>query len=77
MYQGIGRHGNKWSKYRKDLRPVESSKIFRLLDENDTSFLKGASSRDILNAAADTCAKELFDTRVLSLDMMTLNDDTQ
>ncbi|KAE9314719.1 hypothetical protein PF008_g19422 [Phytophthora fragariae] len=71
-YQGTGRD---WGKYRKDLRPVESSKIFRFLDENDTSFLKGSSSRDILNTATDTCAKELFETRVLSLDMMTLNDD--
>eukprot|EP00644_Phytophthora_capsici_P007818 jgi/Phyca11/126045/e_gw1.61.41.1 len=39
------------------------------------SVLGGASSKAMLNNAADICAKELFQTRVLSRDILKLNDD--
>ncbi|KAF4042807.1 hypothetical protein GN244_ATG05116 [Phytophthora infestans] len=51
------------------------SKIFRLMTKNDTSFLEGVSSKGLLDKAADICSHELFDTRVLSRDMLKLNDD--
>ncbi|KAI9987562.1 hypothetical protein PInf_023603 [Phytophthora infestans] len=51
------------------------SKIFRLMTKNDTSFLEGVSSKSLLDKAADICSHELFDTRVLSRDMLKLNDD--
>ncbi|KAF4139082.1 hypothetical protein GN958_ATG11744 [Phytophthora infestans] len=61
------------------VRPIqylnEMSKIFRLMTKNDTSFLEGVSSKGLLDKAADICSHELFDTRVLSRDMLKLNDD--
>ncbi|EGZ04995.1 hypothetical protein PHYSODRAFT_535101, partial [Phytophthora sojae] len=55
-------------------RPVfflkDVSKIFRLLTKGDTSFLRAGSSRDLLTSAARICSEELFETRVLSRDML-------
>ncbi|GMF24194.1 unnamed protein product [Phytophthora lilii] len=45
------------------------------MTENDKSFLGAATSKAMLEKAADTCSSELFKTRVLSRDLMTLNDD--
>ncbi|KAL4105552.1 hypothetical protein PRIC1_003614 [Phytophthora ramorum] len=62
-------------KVRKALHFQDLSKIYRLLTENDKTVLGGASSKAMLNIAADICSKELFQTRVLSRDILKLNDD--
>ncbi|KAF1777653.1 hypothetical protein GQ600_2034 [Phytophthora cactorum] len=76
MYRGVtppaGKEGIKvW----EDLHFKDLSKIYRLLTENDKSVLGGASSKAMLNKAADICSMELFQTRVLSRDILKLNDD--
>ncbi|KAG7375525.1 hypothetical protein PHYPSEUDO_000738 [Phytophthora pseudosyringae] len=45
------------------------------MTQNDKSFMGGASSKPMLINAADVCSKELFESRVLARDMLTLNDD--
>ncbi|KAG3194916.1 hypothetical protein PC128_g8915 [Phytophthora cactorum] len=62
-------------KVRKALHMIDLSKIYRLLIENDKTVLGGASSKAMLSKAADICSKELFQTRVLSRDILKLNDD--
>ncbi|ETN21509.1 hypothetical protein PPTG_01666 [Phytophthora nicotianae INRA-310] len=62
-------------KVRKALHMIDLSKIYRLLIENDKTVLGGASSKAMLAKAADICSKELFQTRVLSRDILKLNDD--
>ncbi|KAF1775286.1 hypothetical protein GQ600_4444 [Phytophthora cactorum] len=61
-------------KVRKALHMIDLSKIYRLLIENDKTVLGGASSKAMLSKAADICSKELFQTRVLSRDILKLND---
>ncbi|ETL82344.1 hypothetical protein L917_17481 [Phytophthora nicotianae] len=51
-----------------------ASLTYRLMHD-DMSFLKGASSKEMLKKAADVCSKEMFETRILSRDLLTLNDD--
>ncbi|KAG2788572.1 hypothetical protein PC116_g15265 [Phytophthora cactorum] len=61
------------------LRPIqrlkEVSQIFRLMTKNDTSFLGGVSSMSLLDMAAQICSQKLFDSRVLSRDMLKLHGD--
>ncbi|KAG7379918.1 hypothetical protein PHYPSEUDO_008013 [Phytophthora pseudosyringae] len=47
-------------KVRTALHMVNSSKIYRLMIENDKTVLGGASSKTMLSKAADICSKELF-----------------
>ncbi|KAI9987569.1 hypothetical protein PInf_023610 [Phytophthora infestans] len=76
MYRGeTPPAGKKGVKVRKALHFQDLSQIYRLLTENDRSVLGGASSKAMLNKAADICSMELFQTRVLSRDMLKLNDD--
>ncbi|KAE9356497.1 hypothetical protein PF008_g3582 [Phytophthora fragariae] len=76
MYRGVAPPtGKEAVKVRKALHFRDLSKIYRLLHENDKSMLGGASSKAMLNNAADICSKELFQTRVLSRDILKLNDD--
>ncbi|KAE9306029.1 hypothetical protein PF008_g21569 [Phytophthora fragariae] len=76
MYRGapppIGSEG---IKVRTALHMIDLSKIYRLLIEDAKSVLGGTSSKAMLNKAADICSKELFQTRVLSRDILKLNDD--
>ncbi|KAI9987559.1 hypothetical protein PInf_023600 [Phytophthora infestans] len=51
------------------------SEVFRLMRLNDKSILKGGSWMEMLDDVADICSKELFDTRVLSRDLLKLNED--
>lgn len=51
------------------------SKIYQLMTANDKSFLGSASAKTMLIEVADTCAEELFETRMLSGDLLTLHDD--
>ncbi|KAI9987567.1 hypothetical protein PInf_023608 [Phytophthora infestans] len=62
-------------KVRKALHMVDLSKIYRLLIEKDKTVLGGTSSKAMLSKAADICSKELFQTRILSRDILKLNDD--
>ncbi|KAF1787769.1 hypothetical protein GQ600_8803 [Phytophthora cactorum] len=50
------------------------SLTYRLM-QDDLSFSMGPSSKTMLKKAADACTKEMFQTRILSRDLMTLNDD--
>ncbi|KAG1695497.1 hypothetical protein DVH05_019654 [Phytophthora capsici] len=76
MYRGVPPPpGKEGVKVRKALHFQDLSKIYRLIYDNDKSVLGGASSKAMLNNAADICAKELFQTRVLSRDILKLNDD--
>ncbi|POM67211.1 LOW QUALITY PROTEIN: hypothetical protein PHPALM_16835 [Phytophthora palmivora] len=76
MYRGVpSPPGKEGVKVRKVLHFKNLSKIYRLLTENDKSILGDASSKAMLNNAADICSKELFQTRVLSRDILKLNDD--
>jgi hypothetical protein len=76
MYRGVAPPaGKEGVKVRKALHFQDVSQIYRLLTENDKSMLGGASSKAMLSIAADICSKELFQTRVLSRDMLKLNDD--
>ncbi|KAJ8576750.1 hypothetical protein ON010_g2461 [Phytophthora cinnamomi] len=61
-------------KVRKALHMIDLSKIYRLMIKGDKSVLGGASSKAMLSKAADICSKELFQTRVLSRDILKLND---
>ncbi|GAB9473353.1 hypothetical protein Gpo141_00010505 [Globisporangium polare] len=64
---------------RKCLRLRDLSHIFRLLFDKDTAVLghevKASSSKALLAEVSRICSMELFDTRVLSRDMLRLNDD--
>ncbi|KAE8915151.1 hypothetical protein PF005_g13598 [Phytophthora fragariae] len=60
---------------RKDLDIVDLSKILGLLLKEDMSFLDTSSCAAMLNTAASVCSKELFETRELSRNVMTFNDD--
>jgi hypothetical protein len=53
----------------------EFSAIYRLMSKNDKAFLTGATAKVMLHDAVEVCAKELFQTRVLSRDLLSLNDD--
>ncbi|KAG7388755.1 hypothetical protein PHYPSEUDO_011774 [Phytophthora pseudosyringae] len=76
MYRGVvPPAGKEGVKVRKALHFKDISQIYRLLTENDKSVLGGASSKAMLNNVADICSKVLFQTRVLSRDMLRLNDD--
>ncbi|GMF13183.1 unnamed protein product [Phytophthora lilii] len=55
--------------------PEDLSDTYHLLMGDDMSFLRGSSPKAMLKKAADICSKELFETRVLSRDLLTLNDD--
>ncbi|EEY61091.1 uncharacterized protein PITG_01338 [Phytophthora infestans T30-4] len=71
MYRGeTPPAGKEGVKVRKALHFQDLSQIYRLLTENDRSVLGGASSKAMLNKAADICSMELFQTRVLSRDML-------
>ncbi|KAE9331190.1 hypothetical protein PF008_g15552 [Phytophthora fragariae] len=54
--------------------PNMMSLTYRLMHD-DTSFLKGYSSKTMLKKAADVCTKEMFESRILSRDLRTLDDD--
>ncbi|ETN21508.1 hypothetical protein PPTG_01665 [Phytophthora nicotianae INRA-310] len=76
MYRGVTPPaGKEGVKVRKALHFEDLSQIYRLLIQNDKAVLGGASSKAMLNRAADICSMELFQTRVLSRDMLKLNDD--
>ncbi|GMF26115.1 unnamed protein product [Phytophthora fragariaefolia] len=76
MYCGVPPPvGREAVKVRKALHFRDLSKIYQLLIDGDKAVLGGASSKAMLNNAADICSKELFHTRVLSRDILTLNDD--
>uniref|UniRef100_H3HBT2 Uncharacterized protein n=1 Tax=Phytophthora ramorum TaxID=164328 RepID=H3HBT2_PHYRM len=51
------------------------SEVYQLMVENDKSVFGGTSSKAMLVKAADVCSKELFQTRILSRDMLTLTND--
>ncbi|KAE8978823.1 hypothetical protein PR001_g24237 [Phytophthora rubi] len=75
VYRGAISSRNESFRDRKKPHMEDLSQIYRLLHQRDTSALKGTSVKDLLHKVADICAKELFETRVLSRDMVTLNDD--
>jgi hypothetical protein len=56
--------------------PNMLSLTYRLMDD-DMSFLKGVASKTMLQKAADVCTKEMFESRILSRDLMTLSDDVE
>jgi hypothetical protein len=56
--------------------PNMLSLTYRLMHD-DMSFLKGVASKTMLQKAADVCTKEMFESRILSRDLMTLNDDVE
>ncbi|OWZ00115.1 hypothetical protein PHMEG_00028770 [Phytophthora megakarya] len=66
----VRKRATKW----RDPDPNQHSLTYRFMHD-DMSFLKGASSKTMLKNAADVCSKELFETRILSRDLLTLNDD--
>ncbi|KAG6586885.1 Drug/Metabolite Transporter (DMT) Superfamily [Phytophthora cinnamomi] len=67
MYRGVPPPAGKAAvKVRKALHFRDLSKIYRLLIEKDKSTLGGASSKAMLDVAADICSKELFQTPTLS-----------
>ncbi|KAF1316348.1 hypothetical protein FI667_g15486, partial [Globisporangium splendens] len=63
----------------KWLRTRDLSATFRLAIENDVSVLgheiKACSSRLLLSEVSERCSQELFDLRMLSRDMLRINDD--
>ncbi|POM70861.1 Hypothetical protein PHPALM_12648 [Phytophthora palmivora] len=67
--------GSEGIKVRKALHMSDLSKTYMLMIQNDKSVLGGASSKAMLSKAADICSKELFQTRVLSRDILKLNND--
>ncbi|RLN97776.1 hypothetical protein BBJ28_00018248 [Nothophytophthora sp. Chile5] len=76
MFRGVTPpSGSEGIKVRKALHLRDLSMIFRLVSENDQSALGRASSKVMLSDISDICSKELFETRVLSRDMLKLNDD--
>ncbi|OWZ21805.1 hypothetical protein PHMEG_0003583 [Phytophthora megakarya] len=62
-------------KKRKAFHLSDMSKTFRLMIQNDKAVLEGASWTQMLEDVANTCSAELFDTHVLSRDLLKLNDD--
>ncbi|KUF98019.1 hypothetical protein AM587_10004595 [Phytophthora nicotianae] len=66
--------GNENFKKRKVFHLSDLSETYRLMVQNDKSGLKHASWASILDSAANICSKEIFDTRVLSRDLLKLND---
>ncbi|ETO84058.1 hypothetical protein F444_02011, partial [Phytophthora nicotianae P1976] len=60
--------------YRKTSDDSVTSLTHQLID-GELSFLKGASSKSILKKAADISTKEVFESRILSRDLITLEDD--
>ncbi|KAE9010055.1 hypothetical protein PF011_g9990, partial [Phytophthora fragariae] len=67
--------GSEAYKKRKAFHLSDVSKIFRLMRLNDKSVLSGGSWKARLEAVSDVCSKELFETRVLSRDLLKLNED--
>ncbi|KAG7389103.1 hypothetical protein PHYPSEUDO_011081 [Phytophthora pseudosyringae] len=66
--------GNGKFRKRKAFHLSDVSKTYRLMIKNDKSVLEGTSWADILDGVANICTRELFETRVLSRDLLTLND---
>ncbi|EEY61111.1 uncharacterized protein PITG_01357 [Phytophthora infestans T30-4] len=62
-------------KKKKAFHLSDVSEIFRLSRLNDKSILKGGSWKDMLEDVANLCSRELFETRVLSRDLLKLNED--
>ncbi|EGZ17079.1 hypothetical protein PHYSODRAFT_331096 [Phytophthora sojae] len=52
----------------------DMSKIYRLMIEDDKSFLKHSSWASMLDHAAQTCSEEMFQTRILSRDLLKLSN---
>ncbi|KAE8915550.1 hypothetical protein PF005_g16728 [Phytophthora fragariae] len=67
--------GSEAYKKRKAFHLSDVSEIFRLMRLNDKSVLSGGSWKAMLEAVSDACSKELFDMRVLSRDLLKLNED--
>ncbi|KAK1945586.1 hypothetical protein P3T76_002634 [Phytophthora citrophthora] len=67
--------GNGKFRKRKQFHLSDLSKTYRLIVKQDKSVLEGASWSRILTDAVDICSRELFETRVLSRDLLKLNDD--
>ncbi|KAL3668945.1 hypothetical protein V7S43_006234 [Phytophthora oleae] len=59
---------------RKQYHLRDLSKTYRLMVNQDKSVLEGASWTGILADAVGICSRELFETRVLSRDLLKLND---
>ncbi|KAG7379920.1 hypothetical protein PHYPSEUDO_008015 [Phytophthora pseudosyringae] len=55
--------------------PWDLSSTYLLVIDNDMSCLRGVSPKAMLRKAANICSKELFQTRTLSRDLMSLHDD--
>eukprot|EP00644_Phytophthora_capsici_P004636 jgi/Phyca11/545931/estExt2_Genewise1Plus.C_PHYCAscaffold_190339 len=60
---------------RKQFHLGDLSKTYKLIVNQDKSVLESASWSGILSDAVDICSRELFETRVLSRDLLKLNDD--
>ncbi|KAF1787404.1 hypothetical protein GQ600_20584 [Phytophthora cactorum] len=67
--------GNEKFKKRKVFHLSDVSETYQLMVKNDKSRLKHSSWAAILDGAANVCSKELFETRVLSRDLLKLNDE--
>ncbi|KAF4147939.1 Ankyrin repeats domain-containing protein [Phytophthora infestans] len=67
--------GNEKFKKRKVLHLSDVSDTYRLMVRNDKSGLNRSSWASILDDAANICSKELSQTRVLSRDLLKLNDE--
>ncbi|KAG6586894.1 uncharacterized protein IUM83_18850 [Phytophthora cinnamomi] len=67
--------GSEAYKKRKAFLLSDVSKIFRLMRLNDKFVLSGGSWKGMLEATSDVCSKELCATRVLSHDLLKLNED--
>ncbi|KAE9166767.1 hypothetical protein PF005_g29065 [Phytophthora fragariae] len=74
-YEGTSRRSADLYKMSKKFRLDNVSKICSLLGKDGKLFMKSSSSKTMLFNVADVCSKELFQTRVLSRDMLTLNGD--
>ncbi|KAE8966391.1 hypothetical protein PF011_g27954 [Phytophthora fragariae] len=68
-------NGTDMIKLRALFRLKHVSKIFRLMLKDDKSFLGGVSLKALIARAVDICSEELFETRVLSRDMLKFHDD--
>ncbi|GMF28026.1 unnamed protein product [Phytophthora fragariaefolia] len=75
IYRGVLLPRSKWFTKDKMEFTEDLSNTFRLVIEQNMSCLGSTSPKVMLQKAADICFSELFDTRILSRDLMTLNDD--
>lgn len=62
--------GNQWIDEEKPGGLREVSKIWRFLSQNDSSDFRSTSLTKMLYTAAETCSSELYETRVLTRDVM-------